>query len=122
MAREEALQRESGSRPVEKTKGNGATYLAPRVDIYENKEELLLLADLPGVELEGLSVRFDPPELRIEGRQAGVEPPVLFARAFELDERIDPNSIAAELKHGVLRLQLKKSESFKPRTITVRSG
>ena len=43
-----------------------ARQLALPVDIYEGTEELLLLADLPGVEPEGLSVSFEASELRID--------------------------------------------------------
>ncbi|HEY3233549.1 MAG TPA: Hsp20/alpha crystallin family protein [Polyangiaceae bacterium] len=117
MAQQE-IQKQSHA--VERTKANGSTNATPRVDIYENDQELLLLADLPGVDPDGLSVRFDPPELRIEGRQENHA--VVFTRAFELDQRIDPDNIHAELKHGVLRLHLKKSESFKPKKIPVKTG
>jgi len=42
----------------------------PRVDIVETEEELLLLADVPGVKPEDVDVRFDNGELIIDGRCA----------------------------------------------------
>lgn len=55
----------------------------PRVDIYENDQELLLLADMPGVGSEQLKLAFEPPELRSHvhggrshrrrGRECGAE-------------------------------------------------
>jgi HSP20 family protein len=91
------------------------------VDIYEGSDELLLLADLPGVEPEGLSVNFDAPELRIEGRRGAGDNASVYARTFRVSEQIDPNGITAELAAGVLKLKLAKSAQSKPRKIEVRA-
>lgn len=92
------------------------------VDIYEGADELLLLADLPGVEPEGLSVSFQAPELRIEGRRGSPETGSVYARTFRVSEQIDPNGISAELSAGVLKLRLAKAAHTKPRRIEVRAG
>jgi HSP20 family molecular chaperone IbpA len=39
--------------------------IAPRVDIFENRDELLVLADMPGVTQNGLSIHLDEEQLRI---------------------------------------------------------
>lgn len=105
---------------------NAPAEVVPAVDIFENDDELLLVADLPGVETSGLSVELDPPELRIRGRQADFDrqlgEPVEFRRAFRVDDRIDPASISAKLEQGVLEVKLGKSAAVKPRRIAVRSG
>lgn len=103
----------------------------PRVDVYENGQELLLIADLPGVAKDNLGVRVDQDELVLEGRRAPKrqEAPaasefrfVDFRRAFRLPQGIDREHIEAELKAGVLRLHLPKSASLRPRRIEVKSG
>ena len=44
--------------------------VAPRVDIFENKDEILLVADMPGVSKDGLSINVSDEQLSIEGRIA----------------------------------------------------
>jgi HSP20 family protein len=90
----------------------------PRVDIYENDRELLLLADLPGVASEQLKLAIEPPELRIETEGAESS----FARTFTVDERINVAEASAELKHGVLTVRLPKVASMKPRQIPIRAA
>jgi HSP20 family molecular chaperone IbpA len=92
------------------------------VDIFEGADSLLLLADLPGVEPEGLSVSFEAPELRIEGRRGSGDASSVYSRTFRVSEQIDPNGISAELSAGVLTLRLAKAAHTKPRKIEVRAG
>jgi HSP20 family protein len=104
-------------------------YVAPPVDIYETAEGLVVKADLPGVAKENLDVRVENNLLTIRGKSAHVEPGepiyreyelVNFFRQFELNERVDQAKISADLKHGVLTLQLPKAEEAKPRRIDVK--
>lgn len=92
------------------------------VDIYEGADELLLLADLPGVEPEGLTVSYESPELRIEGRRGSGDAASVYSRTFRVSEQIDPNGISAELTAGVLKLRLAKAAHTKPRKIEVRAS
>jgi HSP20 family protein len=92
------------------------------VDIYEGSDELLLLADLPGVEPDGLTVSFEAPELRIEARHGKADAPSVYSRTFRVSEQIDPNGISAELSNGVLKLRLAKAAHTKPRKIEVRAS
>ncbi len=97
--------------------------VTPRVDIFENDQEYLLFADVPGVSTEALQVQFEPPELVIEGdRKFGDGSTVRYRRAFQLDERIDSDAITAELRDGVLRLRLAKSKASQPRRIQVKGA
>jgi HSP20 family protein len=114
--------------PAEVTRG--LTY-TPRVDILETEDELLLLADLPGVKEENVDVRFENGELTLHARRAPVKTTgaILwenqvgdFFRAFRISEQIDAGKIWAELKNGVLTLHLPKMETAKPRKIAVRGG
>jgi len=100
------------------------------VDIYETPEELVLLADLPGVRKEDLDLRLEDNILTIRAKPHSLAPgePVerefellSFFRQFEISEEIDREKIAAELKHGVLTLHLPKAQKMKPRQIQVRA-
>lgn len=104
------------------TAATRARQLPLPVDIYEGSDALLLLADLPGVEPEGLSVSFEAPELRIEGRRGSGDGASVYSRTFRVSEQIDPGGISAELSAGVLKLRLAKAAHTKPRKIEVRAG
>jgi len=109
----------------------GRPVMAPAVDIYENAEEILLVADLPGVTEEGLVVRLEKDQLSIEGRMELSQSGTLLAagfrsvdyrREFVVPKGIDAEKIAATLKQGVLRVKLPKIPAVKPRQITVQAG
>lgn len=104
-------------------------YVTPPVDIYETPEGLVVLADLPGVARDGLDVRVENSLLTIRGRTSHAAAGefayreydlVNFFRQFELNERVDQQKISAELKNGVLTLNLPKAEEAKPRKIDIR--
>jgi HSP20 family protein len=121
------LTRSKEDKPVTQSNSTNVSSTRARelplpVDIYEGSDELLLLADLPGVEPEGLSVSFEAPELRIEGRRGAGESASVYSRTFRVSEQIDPNGISAELVSGVLKLRLAKAAHTKPRKIEVRAG
>jgi len=104
--------------------------VAPPVDIYENDEEILLVADLPGVKTEDVKIRLDRGELTLEARRSdettgrplalSYQPHDNFRR-FLVPGGIDGSRIDAQLKNGVLFLHLPKAEEAKPRQIPVRS-
>ncbi len=105
-------------------KQNSFTVPAP-VDIYENKDEILMIADFPGVATEDLNIRLDGAELHILGSPSATyedAPPLTFSRTFRVPNTVDPSSVTAELSHGVLRVHLTKAEAAKPRRITVHSS
>lgn len=102
--------------------------IAPPVDIYENEEEILLVADMPGVDPDHIDVRLEQGQLDLEGKQAPPQdqaeslPPVVFARSFRVPDTVDPEGVVAELRSGVLNIHLKKSEAAKPKRIKVSAG
>jgi HSP20 family protein len=104
---------------------------APPVDVYENDHEILLVAELPGVEPEALQVDLDNGELLVEAPRTAVVNGSLveseygdcrFQRRFALPVGIDAAKVTADLKNGVLELHLPKAEAAKPRRIEVRAG
>lgn len=105
--------------------------VAPRVDVYENDHEYLIVADLPGVQKSDLRLDIDDDELKLEGTRrtpaegallAGECRAVDFARKFVVPQGVDREKIDAELSAGVLRLKLPKAEALRPRQISVRAG
>jgi len=103
-------------------------YVVPPVDIYETADGLVLMADLPGVSKENVEIRVEDNLLTIQGRVRHAVPGSPFHREyelanyfrqFELSEKVDQSGIGANLKHGVLTLNLPKAEKAKPRQIEV---
>lgn len=114
--------------PAEKLQQRPAA--TPVVDIYENADELLLVADLPGVAGGDLNVHFENGQLAIEARRSDASDgtllaaewkPLDFRRSFAVPQGIDAERISAELTNGVLRVHLPKAESLKPRQIQIRT-
>ena len=104
----------------------------PAVDIYENgKQELVLRAELPGMEREDIQVVFEDNTLTLKGERKldhdvkqeqfhRVERAYgTFSRSFSLPPAVDASKIAAEYKNGVLTVTLPFREEAKPRTINV---
>jgi HSP20 family molecular chaperone IbpA len=104
----------------------------PAVDILENEKEITLLADMPGVKSEGLTIDIRENTLTLDGDVQSPEGPdeddILreyrtgkYYRQFTLSQVIDQGKIGAELKEGVLRLKLPKVEAATPRKIAVKA-
>jgi len=129
MSRQEGLVR---SEPQSLVQSDQRQTVAPPCDVYENGEELLVMADLPGVASNALEINFDKGELTIYARRADVPPQGTllgaefrstdYRRRFAVPAGIDAGKIKAELKSGVLLLHLPKSEALKPRQISVKAG
>lgn len=105
----------------------------PAVDIFEDPEGLTLLADMPGVAPERVTIDLRENVLTLRGEvgklEAEGEVDVLreyrtgdYYRQFVLADTIDQSRIEAAMKDGVLRLRLPKVERAKPRSITVKTG
>ena len=117
--------------PAEQTRP-GVTF-TPTVDIFETEKEMTLLADMPGVKPDDLSIDLRDNTLTLEG---DITPPNgqkeeslyeeyasgRFYRQFSLSEVIDQAKIDAQLQDGVLRLLLPKVEKATPRKIAVRAS
>ncbi|MEW8505102.1 MAG: Hsp20/alpha crystallin family protein [Candidatus Thiodiazotropha sp.] len=105
--------------------------IRPPVDIFEDESGITLLADMPGVSRERLEIEIDKDTLSIEGK---AEIPMaegmaaLYAdvhstryhRSFSLSSELDGEKANANLKDGVLTLQIPKRAQYQPRKIEVR--
>lgn len=112
---------------VERARAEGlerGPVLTPAVDVFENDDHVLLLADLPGVGPDGLSVEFDKDRLKIEAKRPWKTPDgeavtVTYRRAFDVSPQIDAERVAASLENGVLRVELPKHAAVRRRRIPV---
>jgi HSP20 family protein len=107
-----------------------ARTFVPTADIYEDRDSLKVILEMPGVEKGNVEVKVEEGVLFVEGRldlskYRGLQPLYTeynignYSRSFRLSNAIDQNKIGAELKDGVLSLTLPKAEKAKPRTIQV---
>jgi len=106
-------------------------YVAPPVNIYETREGLVVVADVPGVAQEALEVRVDENVLTIRGHVRHAVPgDVIYreyelvncVRQFKLPDTVDQSRITADLQCGVLTLHFLTAEEVTPRQIEVRVG
>ena len=118
-------------------RGNGESNLtawAPAVDISENEHELVVKADLPGVDPKDLDIRVENNVLTIRGERK-FEKKVdqdnylrvertygAFSRSFSLANTVNPEGIKADYQNGVLTLVVPKREEAKPKQIKVNVG
>jgi HSP20 family protein len=119
------------AQPASLESTRGGPVFTPRVDIYETEEELVLLADLPGVLPGDVDLRYEKGELLLHGRakprhegKTGVLREYGegdFYRVFTIHESIDSSRIKAEFTSGVLTVHLPKAEAARPRQIQVRA-
>jgi len=102
----------------------------PRVDIYENKDALYLIADMPGVDEKTVDIELEKNLLTITGRVENgriADATMMYSeyeigdyeRVFTLSDEIDRDKIVASVKNGVLRLELPKAEKVKPKRISI---
>lgn len=117
--------------PAEQTRPG--LIFTPSVDICETDREVTLLADLPGVTSDNLTIDLRENILTLTGKVAPFEgtndEDILieyeigkYHRQFNLSSVIDQSNIDAKLNDGVLRLSLPKVEKATPRKIEVKAG
>lgn len=104
---------------------------APRVDLVENDEAYLILADLPGTAKDDVTVNYHDGVLSISGDRRNVEYEEndnivrlersygRFYRSFTLPKTISHDAIEATHENGVLTIRVPKAEESKPRRITI---
>jgi len=103
----------------------------PTTDVIESRDEILIKAELPGIDQKDVDVQIENGVLTIKGeRKAETEQEDkgyrrieraygTFLRTFTLPNNVDPEKITAAFLNGVLELRLPKKESAKPRAIKV---
>src|SRR5262245_63836749 len=107
---------------------------APAVDIYEQGNDIVLKAELPGVDPKDVDIRLENNVLTLRG-QRKLESEVKkesyhrversygsFSRSFTLPSVVDQGGIKAEVRDGILKLVLPKREEAKPKQIEISVG
>lgn len=107
---------------------------APAVDIYEDKDNLLVRTELPGLKKEDIDISLHENTITISGERKNEkqydgsstsrEERVFgrFTRSLTLPKQVDPAKVRASYKDGVLTVTLAKAEEAKPRQIQIQGS
>ena len=103
----------------------------PSVDIYEAENEIVLKAELPGINKDNVSVEVKDNALTLRGErfpEAEINEDKYyrreicfgtFERSFTLQDRIQPEQIKATFKDGILTVKIPRPQAESPKQITV---
>jgi len=106
--------------------------LSMTMDVFEEKDELVVRAELPGVGKDKIDINIDKDTLRIEAEKASEEKTDernyylcercsgKFMRSLTLPYPVDGNKVTASFENGVLEIRLPKAEEAKSRHIEVK--
>jgi len=104
---------------------------APAVDIYEHEGNIVLTAELPGVDPKDVDIRVENNVLTLRGERKWSDEVQresyhrveraygTFARSFTLPNVVDTEKIKADFEDGMLKLVLPKREEAKPKQISI---
>ncbi|MBI5528968.1 MAG: Hsp20/alpha crystallin family protein [Deltaproteobacteria bacterium] len=105
---------------------------SPPVDAWENEKEIVLTAEVPGVDVKEIDLRVEGDSLSFKGVRE-VDPGLgqgtfhrmersygAFFKSFVLPDSVDAKGITAACNAGVLRVRLPKRKAGKGRTIEVK--
>lgn len=105
--------------------------VAPPIDIFEKENEIVLIAEMPGVAKDGVDITLLENALSIKGtikNNASAEEVApsyserkhcSFSRTIKIPVKVDEGRIKAELKDGLLTVRLPKTEEAQPKKIMV---
>lgn len=127
------LQKKEIQSTVETERTRSRRVYVPKVDIYETKDAIVLVADMPGVDEKSIDITLEKNVLTVTG---AVEPEVYkehsityseydtgdYERAFTISDEVDRSKIEASVKQGVLRVTLLKAEPVKAKKIAIKTG
>jgi len=103
----------------------------PVVDIYDNDENIVIKAELPGIDKKNIAIDLKEGVLTLKGERSSDNEVKeekyhrrerifgKFERVFRLSADVNPEKIKAEYKDGILEIQIPKPEEQKPKQITV---
>ncbi len=114
-----------------KLNNNGFTMKRrPPVDIYETEGEIVLLAEMPGINKNELKVQIKDGLLNISGVRRSSHnntdyilretSDIQYERIFEVGNDLDPEKVSANYNGGILKVSIGKKESTKPKQISIK--
>jgi HSP20 family protein len=119
---------------TERDDETGLAAWAPPVDIAEEKDRIVITAELPGFQEDQIEIQSENGMLTLRGERKfekehdgksyhRVERSYgQFVRSFSLPNNVDREKIKADFSNGLLRVELPKREDAKPRTIRISAG
>jgi HSP20 family protein len=112
--------------------GAGMDVTAPAVDLYEEKGDIVVKAELPGMEKDNIEVNLSESRLTIKGEKKKEEEVKKegyyrsersygsFVRTLELPSEVQGDKVKASFKNGVLEIRLPKTEEAKKKEVKVK--
>lgn len=109
-----------------------ATAAQPAIDITENENESVVVAELPGVNKEDIAISVENGWLTLKGERKATESAEVkrvlhreiayepFSRSIKLPHPVNVNTISAELTNGILKISLPKAEEIRARAIEIK--
>ncbi|HSE90792.1 MAG TPA: Hsp20/alpha crystallin family protein [Candidatus Binatia bacterium] len=104
----------------------------PAVDLYEEKDDIVVKAELPGMEKDNIEVNLSDNRLTIKGEKKQEEEVQKegyyrsersygsFVRTLELPRKVQTDKVKAAFKNGILEIRVPKTEEAKKREMTVK--
>lgn len=127
------VQKETQATPERAEPTRDQPVYIPATDIYETAKDILVVADMPGVDDRHVEVKLENNVLEISGHTAPDEiqgHEVLYRgyvagdyqRSFAISDGVNRDGIKAQIKDGVMRITLPKAERLQAKTIKVETG
>lgn len=113
-------------------RGGGREMITPELDIYEEGDEIVVKAEMPGMNKDDVEVNISESELTLKGEKKKEEEVQekdyyrcersfgSFVRSVELPKDVQADKVKASFKNGILEIRLPKSEEAKTKEVKVK--
>ena len=114
------------------SRGGDREFITPTVDVYEEKDDIVVKAELPGLDKNHIEVNISDSELTLKGEKKKEEKIDeenyyrcersygAFLRSVELPTSVQADKVKASFKNGILEIRLPKTEEAKTKEIKVK--
>ena len=115
------------------SRGGDGEFITPTMDVYEENDDIVVKAELPGLDKNDIEVNISDWELTLKGekkKEAKIDEENYyrcersygaFLRSLELPAGVQADKVKASFKNGVLEVRLPKAEEAKTKTIKVKA-
>jgi HSP20 family protein len=122
---------EDANRGLRNDEPSATTNWSPAVDIFETENEIIVQAELPGVDRKDIGLQLENNVLTLKGERRFEKETKQenyhriersyggFSRAFSIPAIVDEEKIRADYKDGILKIALPKKEQVKPKQIRI---